>query len=114
MEKLKQAGCWPIIEGGVTLIHSFSIGAIPQGWREEINPQRLFPQDPILREAAGKLNGCLLCVTREGFSLAVPYGSRRPFAMMPVFCFARIRTLGGKSYAVFSFDEKGSPRGQEK
>ncbi|MDF2838904.1 MAG: hypothetical protein K0S60_607, partial [Evtepia sp.] len=47
MEKLKQAGCWPIIEGGVTLIHSFSIGAIPQGWREEINPQRLFPQDPI-------------------------------------------------------------------
>lgn len=114
LEKLKQAGCWPIKESGINLIHSFNTGGLPQGWREEETPVRLFAKDPILGEAAAKLKGCLLCVSEEGFHLAVPYGSRRPFGMIPIFCFARIRTLGGKAYTVFSFNGEGCPRRQEK
>lgn len=113
MEKLKQSGCWPIAEGGITLIHRFATGGLPKGWREETNPEHLFRKDPILREAAGKLKGCLIYTSKEGFSLAVPYGSRRPFEMLPVFCFARIRNLGGKMYAVFPFNAEGYPREQK-
>jgi hypothetical protein len=114
IEKLKQAGCWPIQDGGVNLIHAFSRGGLPQGWREEEKPERLFSHDPILREAARKLKGCLYYVGQEGFHLAVPYGNRRPFGLIPIFCFAQIRTLAGKQYAVFSFNQEGAPRRQEK
>lgn len=110
MESLKRAGCWPIIDGGITLIHSFSNGAMPQGWRMEENPSRFFQKDPLLREAAGKLKHCMLHRNQEGFSLAVPFGRKMPFGMIPIFCFARVRTLGGKPYAVFLFDKDGCPR----
>lgn len=109
IENLKQVGCWPIIEAGLNLIHRFNTGGLPQGWREEGNPARLFPNDEILRESAEKLKGCLYCIRQDGFHLAVPYGTRRPFELIPIFCFAQIRTLGGKQYAVFPFDKQGSP-----
>ena len=110
LDKLKHAGCWPVTEGGITLVHSFGTVGLPQGWKKEEDPVHLFPKDPVLREAAGKLKECLICVSQEGFSLAVPYGSKRPFGLIPVFCFARIRTLGGRQYAVFPFYEDGNPR----
>jgi len=113
LEQLKLSGCWPIREGGTTLVHSFGNGMLPPGWQREENPRRLFPKDRILQEAAGRLKNCLVSFGQEGFSLAVPYGSARPFELIPVFCFARIRTFGGRQYAIFPFDEEGNPRRQE-
>jgi len=110
LEDLKKADCWPIREGGVTLRHRFGGQDMPQGWKREENPARLLAPDPVLRALAIELRGCLICQSREGFSLAVPYGSRRPFPLIPIFCFSRIRTLGNGQYVVFPFDSEGRPR----
>ncbi len=108
--ELRQKGCYPITEVGLTLAHAFGKSPLPQGWKEEPQPARLFPCDPILQKAAEGLSGCLLCRSGEGFSLAVPYHRKRPLGMTPIFCFGRVRTLGGDSYIVFPFDGEGVPR----
>lgn len=107
---LERAGCWPIAAGGVQLAHQFSNRSLPSGWRAEPEPVRLFPHDPSLCKAAEQLQGCLLCHSGEGFSLAVPYETRRAFPLPALFCFARLRRLGEGNYVVFPFDHEGNPR----
>ena len=41
--------------------------------------------------------------------VAVPYDAGAPFPLTAVFCFARIRRIGGKEYAVFAFDAEEWP-----
>ena len=110
MDRLRAAGCWPVKEAGLKLIHSFGVAGPPQGWHKEDNPARLFPKDPFLREMVSGLHSCLLWVGKEGFSLAVPFERGRPFSLVPLFCFARIRQLGGRYHAVFPFHHDGRPR----
>ena len=38
-----------------------------------------------------------------------PYDPARPFPLTPLFCFARIRRIGSRDYAVFAFDDRGDP-----
>ena len=40
---------------------------------------------------------------------AAPYDPARPFPLPSLFCFARIRRIGGQDYAVFAFDAQGRP-----
>lgn len=112
LDRLRAAGCWPVKEAGITLIHSFGAAGPPQGWHREENPARLFPGDPFLQEMVSGVPGCLLCVSKEGFSLAVPFERGRPFGLTPLFCFARIRQLGGRYHAVFPFHHDGRPRAE--
>ena len=41
--------------------------------------------------------------------MAFPVQRERPFPLMPVFCFARISEIEGKSYAIFKFNVEGFP-----
>lgn len=111
LEQLIRTGCWPIAACGLRLLHSFTGGhELPKGWHKEAEPARLFPQDPFLCTQMKHLSGALLCNSREGFSLAFPYKAREPFPLVPLFCFARIRTLGNGQYITFPFDSEGKPR----
>lgn len=110
MDRLQQAGYWPISSCGVSLLHRFAGQDLSQGWKREEDPGRLIPHDPFLREEVSRCSGGLLCVSREGFSLAFPYSNKKPFPVEPLFCFARIRNLGEGQYAVFPFDKEGRPR----
>lgn len=109
LDHLKQVGCWPIASCGVSLLHRFAGHESNQGWKREDNPARLLP-DPVLQAEVSHLPGALLCISREGFSLAFPYSSKKPFPIPPLFCFARIRNLNDGQYAVFPFDKEGRPK----
>ena len=112
---LKAAGSWPVSGGGVTLTHSFS-PSTPQlpGWVREKNPGRFFPRDPILRNSASALEECLTRRKEEGFMLAIPFGTGRPFPFTPIFCFGRVRRLNGALYIIFQFRGEGVPLMSEK
>ncbi|MEG2000152.1 MAG: hypothetical protein RR053_01990 [Evtepia sp.] len=117
LEKLKSMGCWPITDSGMTLAHAFcscqpqskrSPPAIPEGWIQEKNPEQRFPQDPLLFQAAEPIEYCLSQTLPHGFCLAIPFGS--VFYFSTLFCFAQVKELSGKQYAIFSFSEEGIPQ----
>lgn len=110
MKKLQREGCWPIQKAGVVLHHRFTPSGRHQGWLEEKNPARLFYGDPILRDALAHVKYSLFYPLKAGFRLAFPYQRNAPFVLLPIFCFAKVRTLGGGEYIIFSFDEEGKPK----
>ena len=109
MQRLHQAGCWPIIGGAIALSYPFEEQGIPQGWAEEENLQSLFPADKPLENCARQLKSCLCRKSTKGFRLAIPFDTRAPFALSPVFCFAHVEKLGNRNYALLAFDHAGKP-----
>ena len=45
----------------------------------------------------------------DGFSLAFPWAPKAPFPLVPAFCFARVETMEGRPWVVFSFRDGGWP-----
>ena len=81
--------------------------SVPEGWRQEPNPQRLF-QDPLLSRALGQTSGALVREAGDRTLLALPiYGG--VFPLTPLFCLSRIETLDGRDYAVFCVTKDGVP-----
>ena len=66
-----------------------------------------FPALPALPSTA-------LC-RREGQRrlLALPCSESEPFPLPALFCFARVRSMEGGRWAVFTFDESGAPVAEE-
>ncbi len=80
----------------------------PDGWRRAPAPEGLFRSGFLRRE----LRGCRDVLTREQDGIryvALPFDCRRPFLMTGFFCFARVRRIGGREYAVFAFDRDEFP-----
>ena len=46
---------------------------------------------------------------RGGFRIALPWDPGQPFPLPPLFCFARLQTIGKDLYLVFSFDGREWP-----
>ena len=59
--------------------------------------------DVIFRTGSGWLLLALLAL------LALPCCGEQPFPLVSLFCFAHIRRICGREYAVFAFDEKERP-----
>lgn len=112
LERLRQAGVWPPVGAGVQLVSPARRGTPPPppppGWAREPRPQRLMGEE-LLAQCAGELRGALLRRGEEGFALAVPWVPGREFPLTPLFCFARVEELEGRSFAVFSFNRCGCP-----
>ena len=79
-----------------------------EGWQRVEEPRRFFRRSDfgLGLEAA---EGALWRESRGLRLLALPFDNRRPFLLSALFCFARIREIGGKSYAVFAFDREENP-----
>lgn len=103
-DSLVRAGCWPVAGGECVLAFTFGLG---KGWQREPADRRM--TDPVLRQAARGLSA-LVQGEGDGFRLALPFDSTRPFQLVPGFCFARIERVEGRLCAVFSFDGQGRPR----
>lgn len=107
--QLRQKGCWPILGGQVRQTYSFEQTPF-QGWREVRDLANLFPADPILAQAASQgRRGLLQRHPEGGFSLAFPWDPRSPFPLVPIFCFAQVKALGGKAHIIFRVQENGAP-----
>lgn len=66
-------------------------------------------RSPGLRERLRGVEGTLWRREGERLLLAVPYDSRRPLPLTPLFCFAQPRRIRGERYLVFAFDGKERP-----
>jgi hypothetical protein len=85
-------------------------GAAPDAsrWRREDRPEELF-RGAFLRERLRDAGECLAYTEGGARLLAIPYDRRRPFPLPALFCFARIRRIGGRCYAVYAFDAEEKP-----
>ena len=87
-----------------------SAAAPPRGWKELDHPETLFPQDPVLAQAARAGGRGMLCRRQdETFCLAYPWDPRRPFPLTPAFCLARVKPLRGQPHVIFRFRPEGVP-----
>ena len=100
---LREAG-----RGGRLLQGELRAVEVPEGkWHPE-PPERLFREERLRRQlnAAG---GILVCRQERRWMAAVPFDEKTPFPLAELFCFARIRRIGGREYAVFAFDGENNP-----
>lgn len=113
LAELERQGAWPPVSAEAVLAYRFQTQQrqrppVPKGWTWLEEPGRLLGE-PLLARAAGK-EGALLRREEDGFLLAKPFQTGRPFPLTPLFCFARIVELEGEAYAVFPFRAGGCPR----
>jgi hypothetical protein len=81
-------------------------GEKAEQWEPERQLQRLLSPAGARAQSA---EGALSRQEGEARLLALPYDERRPFPIPGLFCFARIRRIGGQRYAVFAFSKDGQP-----
>lgn len=77
-------------------------------WQPVSNPEQLF-RNAFFKERLRGVQGALSRREDGVRCMALPYSERRPFPLVPLFCFARIRWIGGQMYAVFCFDQDENP-----
>ena len=66
-------------------------------------------QTPWLRKQLQHISGAMICTEHEVRYLALPYEPKQPFPLVPLFCFAKVREIQGRQYAVFAFDREEFP-----
>lgn len=81
-----------------------------ENWIALAHPEYFFR---VLTPQLAQAETCYWRQTPEGRFLAVPMETGRPFLLPRYFCFAHVRSLWGKPYAVFFFDNNGKPRNFE-
>ena len=114
VETLQKKGCWPIT--GARLVRPVkpaASAAPPKGWSRELGLASLFPNDPVLAQAAQTAPRPRDRPRPQGVQLAWPGDPEAPFPLPPVFCFARVQSLGDRPYLVFQFQPGGIPRIEE-
>ena len=67
------------------------------------------PRSPWRREQLHLVSGVLVREEQGRRELAVPYDVGRPFPLTALFCFAHIRRIHGRSYAIFAFNGEERP-----
>lgn len=77
-------------------------------WRAAPEVESLF-QAPWLRTRLRGMGGALVRGGEGRMYLALPYDSGKSFPLPTLFCFASIRSIDGRRYAVFAFDRDEQP-----
>lgn len=112
VDDLAAKKAWPVRDWGAELAFAPRRGASPAqpppGWQREEQPGRLLG-DPALARAAQGLGHALLRREGEGFRLAAPWMAGERFPLPVLFCFASVEELGGRQWAVFTFNRHGCP-----
>lgn len=80
----------------------------PEVWEPAPTPAELF-QAPWLRQRLKNAQGARTRRAGEVRYLALPYGKGKPFPLTTLFCFARLRSIGGDAYVVYAFDGQDRP-----
>ncbi len=77
-------------------------------WEPSPQPGALF-HAPWLRQRLQNARGALTRCQGGRRLLALPYRREDPFPLTTLFCFAHIRSIEGRTYAVFAFDGADRP-----
>lgn len=77
-------------------------------WRAAPEPEALFSAPWLCKRLRG-MGGALVRTVEGGKYLALPYDSGKSFPLPTLFCFACIRSINGRRYAVYAFDGEERP-----
>lgn len=80
----------------------------PETWDPAPDPDRLF-RAPWLCQRLRGVQGALTRREGGGRLLALPWDKGKPFPLTALFCFARLRSIGGAPYVVYAFDGEERP-----
>ena len=84
-------------------------GDRPPAWESVSQPDALFSAPPWPQDRLRGISGALCRREERRLLLALPWDHAKPFPLVPLFCFAQIRTIEGKTYAVYCFGPNGEP-----
>ncbi len=79
-----------------------------ESWQAAPAPETLFRASWLRKRLRG-IAGALVRTEEGRLLLALPYDSGRAFPLPTLFCLADIRSINGRTYAVFAFDSEGHP-----
>ena len=82
--------------------------AAEDGWSPLTEPEAVF-RSTWLRSRLRGVQGALVRRNGEGVTVAFPYAPAAAFPLMPMFCFAALRTLRGGQYLCIAFDREEQP-----
>lgn len=94
VDSLKRQGAWPVKGVECRLVHPFQGASSAIPWADE-----------VLRRSARRLPRHAVQRSKEGFVLIVPFDTRSPFPLTPLFCLSRVEN----GRLIFSFREDGTP-----
>lgn len=77
-------------------------------WEPVKEPEQLFRTEWLRKQLRGK-DGVLTREKSRYRLIALPYDKQKSFSLSALFCFAQIRKIGEKKYAVFAFDDREHP-----
>lgn len=77
-------------------------------WQRAERPETLF-RTPWLQDELRGAEGVLTRTGEDCRFLALPFDRRQPFLLTQLFCFARVRRIAGREYAVLAFDRNEFP-----
>ena len=80
----------------------------PENWEPAPAPEQLF-RAPWLRQRMKGAQGARIRQAGELRYLALPYDPAKPFPLTTLFCFARLRRIGGEDFVVYAFDGQDRP-----
>lgn len=80
----------------------------PGSWEPAPAPDQLF-RAPWLRQRMKGAQGARIRQAGELRYLALPYDPAKPFPLTTLFCFARLRRIGGEDFVVYAFDGQDRP-----
>ena len=108
--ELRKQGCWPVT-GERRCSPAFSGGSTqsgPRGWTGLTGRRPASRRTPVLAQGAREGGGPSSSGGGDGvFCLAWPWDPRRPF-LVPAFCLAQVKSLGGRRYVVYHFTPRGA------
>lgn len=98
----------PVRYGEVRMSYAFSSGR--SVWRELSSGEQFFQKDrELFALLSQEHKGGRWRQEGDLRYLALPYDPEQPFPLPRLFCFARIQSIGGCSYAVYAFDREERP-----
>ena len=106
--QIERQGAWPPVGAEIVMAYPFPDNRPPEGWQWEDCPARLLG-DSLLAQSASHLKRALTRKDEQGFFLAIPFDTKAPFPLCPLFCLSWPERLNGAWYILFRFSRKGWP-----
>ena len=111
-------GCF-VLRRNLTARESQAVGTLLRGELRQFMPvdgcwRPVGATETVFRERAlqmrlQELNGNMICRSGEQWFLALPFSTDGPFPLVDLFCFAHVRWMWQREYAVFCFGPGDRP-----
>lgn len=108
VDSLRRDDVWPLENVDIVLSYPAPVSSenLPDGW-SHVERLSTLMSDDVLKQSSSSVQNALIHQEENGFLIAIPFTGS--FELSPLFCLAAVRSMEGKDYSVFTFNQKGIP-----